>query len=82
MALKEINNDSYSDSEESKSKKESQEFNISYIFIKIDDHLSKKKYLKIVKEILKIEKENKSVLSKQENIKYFFFIRNKNFMFM
>ena len=74
MALKEINNYSYSDSEESNSKKESQEFNISYIFIKIDDHLSKKKYLKIVKEILKIEKENKSILSKKENIKYFVYL--------
>ena len=50
------------------------EFNLSYILIKIDDNLVKKKYSKIVKEIIKIEKDNKKILSKRENIKSYIYL--------
>ena len=69
-----INSYSFSDSENIKKEKHEQEFNISYILIKIDDNLSKKKYAKIVKEIAKIEKENKEILSQKENVKYFVYL--------
>lgn len=51
--------------------KDMTEFNFSYILIKLDDYISKKKYSKIVKEITKIEKENKEILLKKRNIKYY-----------
>ena len=41
MESKEINTYSYTDSEENKKEKESHEFNITYILIKIDDNLAK-----------------------------------------
>ena len=68
-----INNFSFTDSEESK-KEKTHEFNISYILIKIDDNLSKKKYSKILKIIKKIEKESKEILLKKENVKYFVYL--------
>ena len=73
--IKEINDDNNSDSEEHKEESnEEQDFNISYILIKIDDNLSKKKYSKIVKEIIKVEKDNEETLSKKENVKYFVYL--------
>lgn len=69
MESKEINS-YYSESDENKKEKESHEFNINYILLKIDDILAKKKYSKIVIEILKIERLNKEILYKNENIKY------------
>ena len=62
------------DSEEESEEKEKEDFNISYILIKIDDHLSKKKYSKIVKEIAKIERENNETISRRENFKYFIYL--------
>ena len=77
MLSKDINNKtsySFSDSENIKKEKIEEEFNISYILIKIDDNLAKKKYAKIVKEIIKIEKDNYEILSKKENVKYFIYL--------
>ena len=72
--IKEINDYNISDSEDNIEQNEKKDFNISYILIKIDDNLSKKKYSKIVKEITKIEKDNKEALSKNENVKYFVYL--------
>ena len=73
MDLTERSNTNKANNENSIDKKET-EFNISYILIKIDDNIIKKKYLKIVKEIIKIEKDNKDILSIKENIKYYVYL--------
>ena len=72
-----ITTENYIDNSSSDSEniiKETEKFNISYILIKIDDNLCKRKYLKIVKEIMKIEKENTQILSQKNNIKYFVYL--------
>ena len=76
MESKEINNinESFSASDSKEKKKKSKDFNISYILIKIDDNLLKKKYPKVLKVIKKIEKENKEILLKKENLKYFIYL--------
>lgn len=65
------NNNNSNDPENNSEEKDIAQFNFSYILIKIDDYIAKKKYSKIVKEITKIEKENKEILFKRYNIKFY-----------
>ena len=65
------NNNNTNGLENSTEEKDMTQFNFSYILIKIDDYIAKKKYSKIVKEITKIEKENKEILFKKYNIKFY-----------
>ena len=65
------NNNNTNGLENSIEEKDMTQFNFSYILIKIDDYIAKKKYSKIVKEITKIEKENKEILFKKYNIKFY-----------
>jgi len=65
------NNNNINDPENNSEEKDMAQFNFSYILIKIDDYIAKKKYSKIVKEITKIEKENKEILFKKYNIKFY-----------
>ena len=69
-----INKDDSINFDNDSNDKKEHEFNLSYILIKIDDNLVKKKYSKIVKEIIKIEKDNKKILSKRENIKSYIYL--------
>ena len=64
-------NNNNSDPENNNEEKDMARFNFSYILIKLDDYIAKKKYSKIVKEITKIEKESKEILFKKNNIKYY-----------
>ena len=65
------NNNNSNEPENNIEEKDMAQFNFSYILIKIDDYIAKKKYSKIVKEITKIEKESKEILQKKNYIKYY-----------
>ena len=60
------NNNNSKEPENNTEEKDMAQFNFSYILIKLDDYIAKKKYSKIVKEITKIEKENKEILQKKK----------------